>query len=74
MSFQVDVGIESKVSVFKFSVYDITKDRYVLSKRWGTIGAIERCGGVADRDSGILVDPSNIRSDILGMTKIGFQP
>lgn len=72
--FQKNVGLESKVAVYGFSVYDINEDRYVASQRMGTIDAIQNVGGKIDHDSKVLVDADVVKSDIYGMTKSGFRP
>lgn len=60
---------------YQFQVYDIRNDQIVKSKRWGTAKAIKEiaCGQVLE-DTAVEVDESMVRSDIHGLTAIGFTP
>ena len=72
--FQREVRTEPRIEIYQFTVYDVTKDESIQSKRWGTLSAIESVRGQALRESKILVDASATHSDIPGLTEIGYVP
>ena len=72
--FPREVTTESRIEIYQFTVYDITLDKSITSKRWGTLSAIESVRGQVARESKILVNASATRSDIPGLTEIGFVP
>jgi len=72
--FPRDVRTEPRIEIYQFTVYDVTSDKSITSKRWGTLSAIDSVRGQALRDSKRLVDASATRSDIPGLTVIGYSP
>ena len=60
-------------TVYQFQSYDITSDRIIVSKRWGTVEAIEHvCGEQIGK--GVDVDDALVGAEIAGRTAIGFDP
>jgi hypothetical protein len=72
--FPREVRTESRIEIYQFTVYDVTKDESIQSKRWGTLSAIESVRGQPLRESKRLVDASATRSNITGLTEIGYIP
>jgi len=64
----------SKVTVYRFRLYDITTDGTRVSRRWATREAIERLGGEILEDTASEVDAGAGASDIAGMTARDFDP
>jgi hypothetical protein len=65
----------SKVTIFRFKMYDSHNDEMVLSKRWGTREAIEHYpGGLVLVDTAVEVDGGCVKSDLQGFTVPGFDP
>ena len=63
-----------KVQAFQFTKYDIMSDTRRLSRRYGTIEAINKIGGEVILESAIEINVSDLESDFYGLTKIGFEP
>ena len=61
------------ISIFQFTMYDIMTDTKRLSKRFGTIEAINKIGGQVILESVTEIKTSDLSSDLEGFTKIGFQ-
>jgi hypothetical protein len=64
----------SKVTVYRFRVYDITTDENRASRRWATRDAIERVRGGVLEDTATAVDSSVVGGEIDGMTERNFDP
>ena len=64
----------SKVTVYRFTVYDISADENTRSRRWATLAAIKRIGGAALEDTAVEVDSSAVGTEIPGMTERNFNP
>jgi hypothetical protein len=65
----------SKVTVFRFRLYDPTYDTMVLSSRWGTRAAIERYDRSLVIDgTAAEVDAGCVKTDLPGFTVSGFDP
>ena len=64
------------VTVYQFQRYDITTDTWRTSRRWGTREAIEDLGGSLRIlvDTATQVSELDIRSDVPGLTQVGFDP
>ena len=64
------------VTVYQFQQYDATTDTWRLSRRWGTREAIEALGSGFKVLEATAAEASeaDIRSDIPGLTPIGFSP
>ena len=62
-----------KVMIHKWATYDGDSDTMRISRRWATREAAERFGAVIE-SSAVEVDASAVRTDIEGMTIIGFDP
>ena len=64
------------VIVYQFQRYDITTDSWRTSRRWGTREGIDALG--ADfkilEHSATEVGEAEVKSDIPGLTAIGFNP
>jgi hypothetical protein len=67
-------AILSKVTVYQFTLYDITTDRRRKSRRWATYDAVERLGGDALLKTAAEVEASVLDPDTPGMTYIDFDP
>jgi hypothetical protein len=64
-----------KIAVHKFESYDITRDVMVTSTRYGTVVAIkETARGVVIPGSEILIEASDLSTDIEGFTVKGYTP
>lgn len=74
MTFQNQVFDQLRIVIYQFTVYDITSETQIKSKRWGTESAIAEIKGEIIRDTKTVVDPSVTRSDIPGLTAIGYMP
>lgn len=72
--FQKEVRTEPRIEIYQFTVYDVTKDESIQSKRWGTLSGIQSVCGHALLESKRLVDASVTRSNITGLTEIGYIP
>jgi hypothetical protein len=65
----------SKVTIFRFRMYDRHNEEMVLSKRWGTREAIEHyAGALVLEDTAAEVDAGCVKSDLAGFTVPGFDP
>lgn len=64
----------SRVTIYQFTIYDITTDTCRKSSRWGTREAVERVHGAVLENTGTNVDAAAVATDIPGMTEIGFNP
>jgi hypothetical protein len=64
----------SKVTIYQFTLYDITTDGYRKSRRWATREAIERLQGEVLERTEVSVDERALASDIAGMTTRDFNP
>lgn len=64
----------SKVTIYRFELYDITTDGNRKSHRWATREVIERLRGTVLEDTATEVDASAVASDIQGMTARDFNP
>ena len=62
----------SKVTVYQFTLYDITTDKIRKSRRWATYDAIERLGGDALLKTATEVEASSLDPDTPGMTHLDF--
>jgi len=73
-TFQKEVKVETRIAIYQFTMYSVTEDKLIQSKRWGTEAGIESVRGQVLRESKRLVDASATRSDIPGLTEIGYNP
>jgi hypothetical protein len=64
----------NKVTIYRFTMYDITADAERKSSRWATREAIAHVNGNALEDTAIEVEASVVKSDVNGMTTRGFTP
>jgi hypothetical protein len=65
----------TKITVYRFTVYDITTDERRRSLRWATREAIKRVGGDVLEDTATEVDDAAVEADgEPGMTVRGFDP
>jgi hypothetical protein len=64
----------SKVTIYRFSKYDIQNDGMQISRRWGTREAIERICGEVMEETATEVDASAVATGIEGLTVRGFDP
>ncbi len=62
----------TKVTVYRFRLYDISTDENRQSRRWATLKAIERICGEVLKDTETEVDASVLDSN--GMTERDFNP
>jgi hypothetical protein len=64
-----------KIAVHRFKVWDPTSDTLKTSTRYATVDAIrETAHGVAVPGTELLVDASELSSDIEGMTVKEYKP
>jgi hypothetical protein len=64
----------SEVTIYRFTMYDITADAPKKSSRWATREAIARVNGNVLEETAVEVEASVVRSDVDGMTTRGFNP
>jgi len=64
----------SKVTIYRFILYEITSDTSRQSRRWATREAIKRVGGEVLENTATEVDATVVVSDIAGMTERDFNP
>jgi hypothetical protein len=64
----------SKVTIYRFTKYDITTDAPRQSSRWATREAIVRVNGNVVENTAVEVEASVVVSDVDGMTTRGFNP
>ena len=65
----------SQVTIYQFTLYDVSNDTVCTSRRWGTKEAIQVIAkGTVLLDTAIQVDESLVKSDIVGMTERDFNP
>jgi hypothetical protein len=62
------------VTIYQFALYDISTDHTRKSRRWGTRPAIEALGGTVLEETAVEVEESAVKSDMAGLTAIGFNP
>ena len=70
----VSEAILSKVTVYQFTLYDITTDMQRKSRRWATQEAIERIGGEILDHTATVAETTALDPAIPGMTHMGFDP
>jgi TRAP-type mannitol/chloroaromatic compound transport system permease large subunit len=67
----------TNVTIFQFSLYDISADEIRKSRRWAIREVIEALGGAVIEETATVVDASVVAlgaSSIEGMTRRGFDP
>lgn len=64
----------SKITIYRFRMYDIIHDEQHVSSRWGTREAIEQLGGEILEDTAMEVEASRVKSEIDGLTERDFNP
>jgi hypothetical protein len=62
------------VTVYQFQIYDITTDTKRKSRRWGTSEGIAALGGEILENTATEIAEADARSDVPGLTAIGFNP
>lgn len=62
----------SKVTVYRFALYNIDNDEMQTSQRWGTKAAIAKIGAVMHEGSATEIDASDVNPE--GLTERGFNP
>lgn len=64
----------NKITIYQFTMYDISTDAEVKSRRWATREAITHANGTILEETATEVEETKVRSDIEGMTTRGFSP
>lgn len=64
----------SKVTVYRFQMYDVHSDQMQTSRRWATLEAIEEVHGQPLIHTAIEIDASHVGDEIEGFTACGFNP
>jgi hypothetical protein len=64
----------SKVTVYRFTIYDVANDESRKSRRWATRAAIEWAHGHVLEETAIEVDASALGGEVAGMTERDFNP
>ncbi len=67
----------STFTIYRFKLYNLHDDEFVLSQRWGTKEAIQKISGVAIEGTGVEVEETvilNPQPDMQGLTEKGFDP
>jgi hypothetical protein len=62
------------VTIYRFTIYDITNDENKRSRRWGTREGIRAVCGVVIEDTAIEVDDGVVGGEIEGLTERSFNP
>lgn len=62
------------VTVYRFTVYDITSDGNIRSRRWGTREGVKAVRGVVMEDTGTEIDARFVGGEVEGLTERGFDP
>jgi hypothetical protein len=62
------------VTIYQFTLYDITTDGTRKSMRWGTREAIARLGGELLEETAVQVDDGVLGEEVPGLTERGFNP
>lgn len=60
--------------IYRFTLYDITHDENIRSRRWGTREGIKGVGGVALEDTSTEVDAGVVGGEVEGLTVRDFDP
>jgi len=64
-----------KIAVHRFQVWDAATDAMKTSTRYATVDAItDTAHGVAVPGTEILIDASELKSDVEGMTVTNYKP
>jgi hypothetical protein len=72
---QLRGGMTMKIAVHRFQVWDSISDTMKTSSRYATVDAIkEKAHGVPVPGTEILIDASELGSDIEGMTAKNYKP
>ena len=61
----------SKVTIYRFTIYDINQDEKIRSRRWGTREGIKGVCGVALEDTAMEVDICHV-DKVDGLTERDF--
>jgi hypothetical protein len=64
----------TKVTVYRFTIYDITTDENRISKRMGTLEGIERVCGTPIEGTAVEIDASELDPEIVGLTPRDWRP
>jgi hypothetical protein len=64
----------ARVTVYRFTIYDILSDDNIISKRMGTREGIEKICGAVIQSTAVDIDEAALDPDMLGLTPIGFAP
>lgn len=65
----------NKVTIYQFTAWDPAQGMARKSTRWGTRRAIETVvRGTVLEGTGVEVDAADVRSDIPGLTTVGYTP
>ncbi|HJW42619.1 MAG TPA: hypothetical protein VJ476_15495 [Rhizomicrobium sp.] len=64
----------SRVTIYRFSLYDIQADGMHRSRRWATREAIDSVHGEVLEETATEVDAAVVNTGIQGMTERGFDP
>src|ERR1700733_544684 len=68
-------GMPMKIAVHRFQVWDSVSDTMKTSSRYATVDAIkEKAHGVPVPGTEILIDASELNSDVEGMTAKSYKP
>ena len=62
------------VTVYRFTIYDITTDGNRLSLRWGTREGIKLAHGAPLEETAIEIDSAFVGREVEGLTARGFNP
>jgi hypothetical protein len=62
------------ITVFQFQLYDVSTDTKRKSRRWGTREGVAALGGEILEHTATDIADADLRSDIPGLTAVGFNP
>jgi hypothetical protein len=64
----------ARVTVYRFTIYDIFSDDNIISKRMGTREGVEKIRGAVIESTAVYIDEASLDPDMPGLTPIGFAP
>ncbi len=64
----------ARVTVYRFTIYDIFSDDNIISKRMGTREGVEKIRGAVIESTAVYIEEAALDPDMPGLTPIGFAP
>ena len=64
----------ARVTVYRFTIYDIFSDDNIISKRMGTREGVKKIRGAVIESTAVDIDEAALDPDLPGLTPAGFAP